>query len=299
MNSSELRSRDLSAGLRVTWVGAAVNALLVVLKIVFGLAARSQALVADGVHSLSDLLSDLIVVLGLKFGRKEADASHPYGHGRIETMAGMVVGLILIAVAAYLAYQAVAGLYQGQSHRPGLAAIVVAAVSILLKEALYQSTIRVGKRIRSLALVGNALHHRSDALSSVAVLIGVGAARLHPDWAIADVLAALVVTYFIVKVGGKLVLAGAREVVDTAPDRDILRQLELLANEIAGVEEAHDLKARYSGSDILVEIHIVVDPDLTVRQGHVIADEVRLRLVEAIPEVSRVLVHVDPEPDEE
>lgn len=283
----------------MTWIGAAVNVLLVILKIVFGLAARSQALVADGVHSLSDLLSDLIVVLGLKFGRREADADHPYGHGRIETMAGMIVGLVLIGVAAFLAYQAVSGLYQSEVHRPGVAAIVVAVVSILLKEAMYRYTIKVGSRIRSLALVGNAWHHRSDALSSVAVLIGVLAARLNPDWAIADVLAALVVTYFILRVGGKLVLAGAKEVVDTAPDRDIVRQLEQLANEVDGVEEAHDLKARYSGSDILVEIHIVVDPDLTVREGHLIADQVRSRLLEAVSEVSRVLVHVDPEPDEE
>lgn len=299
MKPSDLRRRELSAGLRVTWIGAAVNVLLVILKIVFGLAARSQALVADGVHSLSDLLSDLIVVLGLKFGRREADADHPYGHGRIETMAGMVVGLVLIGVAAFLAYQAVSGLYRNEVYRPGGAAIVVAVVSILLKEAMYRYTMKVGSRIRSLALVGNAWHHRSDALSSVAVLIGVLAARLNPDWAIADVLAALVVTYFILRVGGKLVLAGAKEVVDTAPDRDVVRQLEHLANEVDGVEEAHDLKARYSGSDILVEIHIVVDPDLTVREGHLIADQVRFRLLEAVSEVSRVLVHVDPEPDEE
>lgn len=299
VNPSQLRSRELSAGLRVTWVGAVVNILLTALKTLVGLSAGSQALVADGVHSLSDLFSDIIVVLGLRFGRKEADADHPYGHGRIETMAGMIVGLMLIAVAALLAYNAVSGLYEGVTRPPGVAAIVVAAASILIKEILYRYTIRVGTRIRSLALLGNAWHHRSDALSSVAVLIGVGAARINPDWAIADTLAALVVTYFVLRVGGKLVLAGAKEVVDTAPDRDILKQLEALATDVEGVEQAHDLKARYSGSDILVEIHIVVDPDITVRQGHRIADNARLKLLEAIPEVSRVLVHVDPEPDEE
>jgi cation diffusion facilitator family transporter len=296
-NSSDVRARELSAGLRVTWIGAVVNVLLVVLKLVFGLAARSHALVADGVHSLSDVLSDAIVFLGLRLGRKEADADHPYGHGRIETMTGMVVGLILVGVAAWLAYQAISGLYMGETPQPGLAAIIVAGVAILLKEAVYRYTIRVGTRIRSLALVGNAWHHRSDALSSIAVLIGVGAARIDPDWAIADVLAALVVTVFILRVGGKLIWAGAREVIDTAPDREVLRQLQQLANEVDGVEEAHDLKARYSGANIFVEIHIVVDPDLTVRQGHRIADQVRFRLLEAIPEVSRVMVHVDPEPD--
>lgn len=289
-------STALAAGLRVTWVGAVVNVSLVVFKLWAGLLSGSQALVADGVHSLSDLFSDVVVLFGLKWGRASEDADHPYGHARIETISGMIVGLVLILVGLWIAYQAIASIYLHQVARPSLLAIWAAAVSVVLKEALYWYTVVVGRRIKSVAVIANAWHHRSDAFSSVAVLVGVGATYLNPNWHLADSIAALAVIYFVVKMGGKLTWAAFKELADTAPDRDVLMNLRRHAEGFEGVRQVHDLRARYSGSQIFVEIHIVVDPDLTVRAGHEIARTVKASLLNEFADVTRVIVHVDPEP---
>ncbi|UCG60653.1 MAG: cation transporter [Candidatus Zixiibacteriota bacterium] len=287
--------KDTRAGLTVTWVGCGVNIFLVITKIAAGLTVRSQALVADGVHSLSDLFSDFVVILGLKLGRKEEDENHPFGHARIETISGMLVGAILLVVGAGIAYNALASIYEHRLSTPGALAIVVAAASIVLKEVMYWYTIKVGRRIKSLAVIGNAWHHRTDALSSIAVLIGVTAAYVNPAWHQADAYAALIVTVFIFRVGGGLTWGALKQVVDTAPDRRTLDQLVEIALKVEGVEQVHDVRARYSGQQIFVEMHIVVDPDLTVRQGHDIADVVRFHLVNEIADVTRVIIHVDPD----
>jgi cation diffusion facilitator family transporter len=296
-NASDNRrnSDDLTSGLTVTGVGMLVNIVLVGLKMTAGWLARSQALIADGVHSLSDLLSDLVVLLGLKWGRKEEDKSHPFGHGRIETVAGMLTGLLLVITGVALAYRAVTAIYNHTESTPGLAAIIAAFVSIVLKEGLYWYTVRVGRRINSLALIANAWHHRTDALSSVAVLIGVTGAYLSPAWHMADAYAALVVTFFIIKVGIELMWSAAKEVIDTAPDEAALAQVKQTAMNVPGVKQTHDIRARLSGGRIFVEIHIVVDPDLTVQAGHEIADVVKNRLLTDVPGMARVIVHVDPD----
>ena len=289
----------LSAGLRVTWVGMVVNVFLVIVKLVVGYISRSQGLVADGVHSLSDLISDVIVIFGLRWGRQRADEKHPYGHGRIETVAGMIMGFILVGTAIAIAVRAVLTLYHTEPMIPGALAIAAAVAGIVLKEALYWYTLSTGRRIKSLVVIGNAWHHRSDALSSIAVLAGILASRINPDWYVADVLAALVVTCFVLMVGGKMIWGGLLEIIDTAPDAGVREQLEAGAAAVNGVLQVHDIKARRSGNRIIVEIHIVVDPDLTVRQGHDIADKVRSRLVTEVADVVHVLVHVDPEPDDD
>ena len=194
-----LMRRELTSGLRVTWVGMVINVVLVVVKIAVGVTARSQALIADGVHSLSDLFSDFVVLIGLKLGRREEDENHPFGHARIETISSMIVGVTLFVVGLGIAYNAVTSIYEHRESTPGLLAIIVAFASIVLKEALYWYTVRVGRKIRSLALIGNAWHHRSDAFTSVAVLIGLTAAYWNPDWYLADAYAALIVTIFILK----------------------------------------------------------------------------------------------------
>lgn len=287
--------RDLKAGLTVTWVGVAVNIALFAAKLVAGLLGRSQALVADAVHSLSDLFSDFVVLLGLKLGHKKEDEDHHFGHARIETISGMMVGAILLVVGIGIAYNAIVTIYEHRVATPGLMAIIVAFISVILKEAMYWYTVTVGRRTKSLALVANAWHHRTDGFSSVAVLIGVTAAYVNPDWHLADAIAAIVVVIFIMKIGASLTWAGLKQVVDTAPDRDVQDQLIRTAREVTGVRQVHDVRARYSGAQILVEMHIVVDPELTVREGHCIADEVRDRVVAAVDDVTRVIVHVDPE----
>lgn len=286
----------LASGLRVTWIGLVVNVALVIFKLWAGFAARSQALIADGIHSLSDLFGDVVVLFGLKWGRKHEDEDHPYGHARIETISSMIVGILLIAVGLGIAYSAGMAIYTHQASRPGLLAIYAAGISVLLKEVLYWYTYKVGKKIKSIALIGNAWHHRADALSSVAVLIGVGAVYYNPAWILADSFAALLVTYFIIKIGSNLVWSAFRELSDTAPDEAVLKQLTVAAVTVAGVVEVHDMRARHSGWQIFVELHIVVDPELTVRAGHDIARVVKHRLLDEFTDVTRVIIHVDPEP---
>jgi cation diffusion facilitator family transporter len=286
---------QVTSAMSVTLAGMLVNIFLTIFKVWIGLLAKSQALVADGIHSLSDLFSDFVVIFGLKWGRKGPDEDHPYGHARIESVAGMLMGLILAVAAIGIVYNALTSIYQHSEAHPSLWAVAAAFISIVFKEALYWYTIKIGRRIRSLVIVGNAWHHRTDALSSVAVLIGVGAVYINPDWHIADSLAAIVVSVLILKVGGSLIWTTLKEVVDTAPDKGILTRLSDYAETVEGVRQAHDIKARYSGSQILVEIHIVVDPDLSVREGHSIAKQVERILLDNIDDVSKVIIHVDPE----
>ncbi|MDF1546022.1 MAG: cation diffusion facilitator family transporter [bacterium] len=282
--------------MKVTLVGSVVNLFLIGLKLWVGFAVKSQALIADGVHSLSDLLSDLVAILGLKYSAKEPDEDHPYGHARIQTVSTLIMGIILLAAGGLIVYNAVEAIYIHEPSHPSLLAIAAAAISILLKEWLYWYTIRVGKAARSLLIIGNAWHHRTDALSSVAVLIGVVAVYLNPDWHLADMYAALFVSFFIFKVGGSLFVSAFKEVVDTAPSSETLLLLEREAMEIEGVRQAHDIKARYLGPQLFVEVHIVVDPDISVRKGHAIAKQVERRLIERVDDVERVIIHVDPDP---
>lgn len=291
----EQQALDCADGLRVTWVGLAVNCLLVGLKFWGGIVGRSQALVADAVHSLSDLFSDVVVLLGLRWGRKEADEDHPYGHGRIETIASVFVGLTLLAAGIGIASQSIDAVYSHRASQPTTIALVMALVSIVSKECMYWYTLRVGLRIRSPALIGNAWHHRSDALSSVAVFIGLLLTQINPAWHMADAIAALLVSMLILRVGAKLCYHAFRELADTAPAEEILAELRQRAESVPGVLQVHDLKARYSGPQLLVEMHVVVDGTLTVHDGHKIADEVELRLLEEMELVSTVLVHLDPD----
>ncbi len=288
-------SSNIASGLRVTWIGSVVNILLVILKLWAGFISNSQALIADGIHSLSDLFSDAVVMLGLKWGRKNEDEDHPYGHARIETISSMVVGIFLIAVGLGITSNAIEALNNQEPSTPGLFAIYVAAISVILKEILYWYTLIIGKKLKSLALIGNAWHHRTDAMSSIAVLIGVGATYLKPEWHLADAYAALLVTFFVVKIGTNLVWNAFKELSDSAPDKEVMDQLEKTAYSIEGVLEVHDLRARHSGSQIFVELDIVVDPTLTVKVGHDIAHTVKLMLLEEYADVTRVFVHVDPE----
>lgn len=286
---------SVAPGYKVTLIGSAVNVILFTFKLWAGIVSGSQALIADSIHSLSDLFSDFVVILGLKWGCKLEDENHPFGHARIETISGLVVGLLLVLVGLGIAYTALSSIYHHRISRPGLFAIYAAVISIVLKEGLYWYTIFVGRRLRSLAVTANAWHHRSDALSSVAVLIGVGATYVNPAWHLADSYAALVVTFFVIRIGLRLVRSAFKELSDTAPHKELVGQLTDTAAQVLGVRQVHDLRARYSGPQIFIELHIVVDPNITVRQGHAIAHEVRNRLLNKFTDVTRIIVHVDPE----
>ncbi len=292
MNETKLSPEK--AGRKVTLVGLFTNALLILLKFLAGIFGDSQALIADAVHSISDLFTDAVVLFGIKIGRKPPDEEHHFGHARIETLASAVVGLALIATAVYLGIEAASNIYRNTTYHPTGIALIGAGVSIALKEALYHYTVFIGRRIKSQLIVANAWHHRSDALSSVAVLLGVTGALINPAWHILDAYAALIVSFFIVKVGLDILRKTLREFTDTAPRPEIIKEIMQCSLSVEGVLDAHDLRVRTSGGFYQVEIHIVVDGQLTVVEGHRIAKTVEHCLVEELDELDRIIVHVDP-----
>jgi len=292
---SALSPESTREGFRVTWYGLIANVALAVLKLVIGFTGRSQALVADGVHSVSDMVSDVVVLLGLKYGRQAADEEHPYGHGRIETLASLVVGVVLASIGIGIAWHAIRTIYYHEISQPSAYAIWVAALSILVKEGMYRYTITVGRKIRSSVLIANAWHHRTDALSSIAVLIGISAAWFNPKWGIADSLAALVVAYLILRVSTSLIRSAFSELVDTVPEKGVVSLIGKTSMAVDGVIAVHDIKARRSGPDIFAELHIVVDQRLTVLEGHHIAKGVEMRLLETLEGAQTVTIHVDPD----
>jgi len=278
----------------VTLIGVAVNAFLIIIKLLAGLFGHSQALIADAIHSVSDLFTDAVVLLGLKIGRKAADEGHPFGHARFETLASAIVGLALTAAAIFIGFEAARNIYFHVEYHPTWLAVAVAAFSILIKEALYQYTIRVGRNIKSMVVTANAWHHRSDALSSVAVLAGVIGAQIRPGWHILDSYAALVVTVLILKVGLEIIYNAFRELTDTAPGPEVLNEVRRCAQSVPGVFGVHDLKVRTSGGLMQMEVHITIDGQQTVAEGHRIAKEVEACLVRDLDNLFQVIVHVDP-----
>lgn len=288
------RYRDI---LRVTVVGAIVDLLLGVAKIIFGITAHSQALIADGIHSLSDLATDGLVLYAAKHGSREADAEHPYGHGRIETLATVGLGIALIATAIGISWDAVRRLFRPELLlSPGVWALVIAALSIVLKEAIYHYTMRAARRYRSSMLRANAWHSRSDAFSSVIVVVGVAGTMAGLTYL--DAIAAVGVALMIAKIGWDLGWQGARELVDTGLDSQRVETIRRTITSVNGVQALHMLRSRRMGGDALVDVHIQVDPTLSVSEGHQISETVRARLIGEIEEVSDVMVHIDPEDDE-
>lgn len=281
-------------GRRVTLVGAGINAGLIGFKFWAGIMGRSQALIADAVHSVSDLFTDAVVLLGLRMGRRGPDETHLYGHGKFETISSALVGAALAAVALYLGIGAAVDVHRHTERHPTLLALVGAGVSILVKETLCRYTMRVARRIRSNVLAANAWHHRSDALSSVAVLFGVGAACIRPSWHILDAYAAMAVSLLILKVGIDILWAAFKELTDSAPDPQVVAKIRQCAQGVEGVGEVHDLRVRSSGGLYEVGLHVVVDSHLTVAQGHRIAKEVEACLKEQVESLGQVMVHVDP-----
>ncbi|MBW1989933.1 MAG: cation transporter [Deltaproteobacteria bacterium] len=287
------------AGTRVTLVGLFANIALAGVKFVAGVFAGSQALVADAVHSLSDLFTDVVVLFGLSAGRKKADVTHHFGHARVETMSSAVVAVILVAAAVYIGWEAGATILRGNPAPPGWVAAVAAMVSIGVKEALYHYTVNTGKKLHSRALVANAWHHRSDALSSVAVAIGVAGARIRDSWAVLDAWAAVLVALLVLKVGLSMFSDALSELMDRAPEPEVIRKIARVVRDTPGVMGMHDLKVRSSADRYQMQAHIVVDCSLTVAEGHAIVEEVEARLFAEFPSLAEVVLHMDPCPEDQ
>ncbi|MEX1080675.1 MAG: cation diffusion facilitator family transporter [Halofilum sp. (in: g-proteobacteria)] len=279
----------------VTWIGVAANLLLALVKIIVGVVGQSQALVADGVHSLSDLFSDGVVLLAARQAARDPDADHPYGHGRIETAATIVVGISLLGTAALLGHNAIESLGAGNLGSPELAALVVALGSVAAKETLFRYTRAVGKRVRSRLLEANAWHHRSDALSSIVVAMGIGGTLA--GWATFDAIAAIVVAAMVAKVGIDLIWQSLRELVDTGLDDRTCEHLREQAAAVDGVRHVHTVRSRWMGHYALVDLHVRVGPRVSVSEGHRVAEAVRLALLDHGTRLADVMVHVDPEED--
>ncbi len=292
---SEVSKKPVKAGNSVTLVGVLVNTFLILFKFITGVSGHSQALIADAVHSISDLFTDAVVLVGFRAGRKAPDENHQFGHARIETLASAIVGIALIATALYLGIKASWDIYHHTEYHPTRLALFGAAASIVLKEALFHYTLHIGRRIKSPLIVANAWHHRSDAFSSVAVLVGVAGAQIKPSWYVLDGYAALIVSFFILKVGLEILRGTLREFLDTAPEPEILSEISRCARKQNGVIDVHDLRVRSFGGLYQMETHIVVDGGLTVSEGHHIAKEVENCLLDEIADLDRVIIHVDPE----
>ncbi|HKJ10043.1 MAG TPA: cation diffusion facilitator family transporter [Gammaproteobacteria bacterium] len=297
-NPSAAGDERYRATRRVTLVGAVVNLVLAVAKILFGIVGQSQALVVDGVHSLSDLASDAMVMFAAKHANRDADEDHPYGHGRIETVATVVLGVFLILIGIGLGYDAGERLFRPQllTH-PAAFTLLVALLSVFAKEGLYHYTTAVARRVRSSLLHANAWHHRSDAISSVIVVIGIGGTLAGLPYL--DSLAAVGVAFMIAKIGWDLSWHSLRELVDTALDAEQVAAIRQAIMSVDGVRALHMLRTRRSGGAALVDVHIIVDATLSVSEGHQIGEKVRTRLLGGFDEVTDVTVHIDPEDDEQ
>jgi cation diffusion facilitator family transporter len=296
-NSGDTQDSRYKATVRVTIIGAIIDFLLGVAKIMVGLIANSQALVADGVHSLSDLATDFVVLYAAKHSSQDADEDHPYGHGRIETVATVGLGVALVIVAVGIIVDAIQRMLDPESLVvPGFWALVIAAISVVSKEAIYQYTMVVARRYRSKMLEANAWHSRSDAISSIVVLVGIAGSMAGYHYL--DAVAAIGVGLMIAKIGWDLCFHSIRELVDTALEEERVTAIKSSILAVDGVVSLHILRTRRMGSDALVDVHIQVQPDISVSEAHYISERVRLAVIKEIEEVADVMVHIDPEDDE-
>jgi len=282
---------------KVTLIGSAIDFILGVVKIIVGWLANSQALIADGVHSFSDLLTDFLVLYAAKHSHKAADEEHPYGHGRIETLATVGLGVILIVIACGIAYDSVRRINKPELLLElGGLALMIAVLSIISKEWIYRYTVAAARRLHSDMLLANAWHSRSDAISSIVVVIGIAGA-MH-GYPYLDAVAAVAVAVMIAKIGASLVRSSSQELIDRALDKDESNVIRAHILKVKGVRSLHMLRSRKSAGDAFIDVHIQVDPRLSVSEGHQIGEAVRRRLLDSVDVVSDVTVHIDPENDE-
>ncbi len=283
----------------VTWKGLAVNIVLTGFKFVAGILGNSGAIIADAVHSLSDSLTDLVLLWGVRAARKPADKTHAYGHGKIETFVSTVIGFILLLIGGKIFWGGVCDVFrfvQGDLLPiPGRIALIAAFVSIPLKEWLYRKSLRVAKETGSKALLANAWHHRTDALSSLGVMMGVGGAILiGEDGAILDPIAALIVSFIIMNIAIKIVLESSKELTDASLGEAIEKEILEIALSVEGIQRPHKLRTRKVGKNVAIEFHVKVNPDLNIKQAHDMATQVELLIKERFGRETFISVHVEP-----
>ena len=280
----------------ITYIGIAVNIALAVIKVVIGSLAGSLALLADGIHSLSDVATDAAVLLGLRLGSKEPDQSHPYGHGRAETLSAGLIALVLILVGGAMIYYATMAIARDEVTTPRLGVLIAAIVSIAAKEWLYRATQKIAIQSYSPALYANAWHHRSDALSSVAVVIGF--ISLEFGFGHGDQVAAIAVGLMIVWVGVRVIGGSMRELTEGAVDSDTIERIRDVINADSSIRQWHKLRTRTVGREVFLDLHILVDPDLNIAAAHQIAESLENALHEQITRPVNITVHIEPDTPE-
>ena len=284
---------------RVTWVGFFTNLLLSTAKIIAGVVGRSSAMIADGIHSLSDFITDFIVIIFIKISSKHEDSDHPYGHGKFETFATMLISFALFIVAIGIFYSGSVKIYEVLNgrviERPTYLALIMAAVSIVVKEILYWYTIIVGRKIESPAVIANGWHHRSDAFSSIGTLIGIsGAMFLGERWRILDPITSVIVGIFIIGVAYKLARPSIQELLEMSLPEEIERNIEQKIQATPGVITFHHLRTRKNGNAFIIDMHIKVDPHSSIVEAHDIATHVENNLKTAFGKRTQINVHIEP-----
>ena len=285
--------------MRVTVVGIAGNLVLVIIKFIAGILGRSSAIIADAVHSLSDFASDIIVIAGLRLARRPADDCHKYGHGKFETLSAMLLGIVLLATAGGIMWNGIVKLnayLNGEIlAKPGWIAVYAALLSIVVKEWLYRYTVKVGKKLNSQSLIANAVHHRSDALSSIAAMLGIGGAiLLGESWRVLDPVAALVVSGLIVWAAVSILKDTVDELLEKSLGPDEENRILDMVTQVDGAMNPHNLKTRKIGNQVAIDIHIHVEPTLTVPEAHDISTSVEELVKGHYGRDSIVYVHIEP-----
>ncbi|PSU45221.1 cation transporter [Photobacterium frigidiphilum] len=279
---------------KATWVGSIANVALALLKITIGKITGSQALIADGVHSFSDLVTDTAILIGSRYWTAPADKEHPYGHGRFETLTNIFIGVILAIVGIGIGWDSINSIGNEAKTNPGMLAFGAAIASILVKEILYRWTVIQAKKINSRALHANAWHHRSDALSSLPVAIAVIANYFVPDLHYLDQVAALLVTAMILKAAFEILWPAIMEITEAEADSDIENKIQQYAAENSDIREVHAIRSRRTGSSILLDFHLLVDPDMSVDKAHEITEDFKSHILKQLDEVVDVIIHIEP-----
>lgn len=295
---SEKSSREKGI-YKVTIVGSIVNFLLLVFKFFAGIAGHSAAMLADAVHSLSDFITDIVVIVFVRIAGKPEDKGHDYGHGKYETLATAIIGLLLLCVGFGIFWNGASSIYTflrgGQLESPGVVALVAALVSIVSKEILYQYTVIQGKKLNSQAVIANAWHHRSDALSSIGTAIGIGGAILLGDhWRVLDPVAAVVVSFFIMKVSVRLLIPCVDELLEKSLPEDVEKEIEQTVLSFPGVSQPHHLCTRRIGNYYAIELHVRMDGKITLEEAHSTATAIENKLKEMFGKGTHVGIHVEP-----
>ena len=297
-NLTKMQTREKEIR-KITLIGAVVNIVLTAVKIVAGVIGRSAAMIADGVHSLSDLLSDVVVLVFTHISSKGRDRDHSFGHGKFETLATLIVSLILVVVGGKLmagGVQKIAGVMNGETIPvPGRIALWAALASVIAKEILYWATMRIGSKVSSPVVIANAWHHRSDALSSIGALAGIGGAILLGEkWTILDPIASCCISIAIIVVAVKMALPSLSELLETSLPEAVEEDIKKTAAAVPGVEDIHNLQTRRNGISFIIDAHVVVDPAISVVQAHDIATAVEDALRSKYGPETQISIHIEP-----